>query len=367
MTTIQEELLGIIGKLDYAWYSDIKRLFDKVYDPIYKKAKITIPGYFRGYDPETGKDCEDEIVYFGLKEYCWEYDFERTGSVGDESPVEGRWVSKTIERIIAEHIKDLPSANLDGFTYSDKDLQKHYFVADAYSIVRAKIIEFQTQNQDTDYSSVLTYFLLRLRHNLYFHYGYYREKAHRVKRIEGSLLGTKSLEDTDINNNAAQPTLASMQETVKIELPDITDVPRLYIHEPDHSAAQTLEQLPTLFDKLKSNFKMYGIYELKMIKALQENRIENLIMKISENKLPYKIAMIHFLGIIDFLETQHFKIKERMYEEIGRWFQSDKRAISGNIRALSATSEDNKKRYTANRYIETVKEDYNKIKLGLLP
>ncbi len=364
---MQVELFGIIGKLDYTWYSDIKRLYDKLYDPKIKKAKIIVPSYCRGYDPDTGKDCEDEIIYCGIKEFCWEYDFERIRTVGDESPVEGQWIITKIERIIAEHINDMPSANLDTYIYSDKDLQKHYIVENAYSIVRTKISEIKANSQDLDYLSVLTYFLLRLRHNLYSHYGYYRQKAHRVKRIEWLLLGTQPHANSQINQIAFQPNNAPKQESSEIQLPGIKDTDLQHISESDNSGKHTLELLPTLSETLKNNFKRYGLFELKMIKPLKADNIEKLIVKISENKLPYKIAMIHFLGVIDFLEVQHFKIKENMYAEIGRWFQSDKRAISGNIRVLSSASEDNKKRYTANNYTELVKEDYNKIKLGLLP
>lgn len=189
--TFQEELLGMIGKLDYTWYSDIKRLYEKVYDPKIKKAKITIPGYCRGYDPDTGKSCEDEIIYPSIEEYCWQYDFERLRSIGDESPAEGLWASVTIERTIAQYIKELPLADLKECRYSDVDLQKNYLIAYAFSVVKTKITELQEYADDSEYSSVLNYFLFRLRHRLYFHYWNFREKAQRVKNIEDLFLDTR--------------------------------------------------------------------------------------------------------------------------------------------------------------------------------
>src|SRR5271156_917946 len=108
--TIQDELLQITNRLDYSWYSDVKSMFlsEKEHDPKTKRAKIYIPG--RGYDPETGADCEDEFIYCGIREYCWEYDFENLRFDGDDTPTEGCWVSMSIEQTIAQYINDLPIA-----------------------------------------------------------------------------------------------------------------------------------------------------------------------------------------------------------------------------------------------------------------
>lgn len=197
MMTIQEELLKDANKLDYTWYCNLKKMFlsEQGYDPETKKAKIFISGHSIGYDPETGENCPDEIKYCRIKEYCWEYDFENLRIEENNSPTEGCLVSMSIEKTIATYLNDLSIADLKEFRYSDIDIQKHYFVASAYTIVRNKIIEFQESANDPEYTSSLTYFLLRLRDRLYFHYGKFKEKATRVSKIE-AFIGTIGIKAT---------------------------------------------------------------------------------------------------------------------------------------------------------------------------
>lgn len=275
--TFQEELLGIIGKLDYTWYSDIKRLYEKVYDPKIKKAKIIVPGYCRGYDPETGKDCDDEIIYCGIKEYCWEYDYERIRSAGDESPVEGWWVASVIEQTIAQYIKDLPLANLNDYQYSDIDIQKNDLVAGAYSIIRTKIIEYQSVSKDPEYSAVLTYILLRLRHNLYSHYGHFREKAKRVKRIEDFMLGKHSTEDNPITTQIPVPPLSeSIPEPNKVLFSD--PEPSHFLKQDRIDYREDFVKSAGLYENLKEVFVNADAYN-EAIEALKkgEGRIKPVI------------------------------------------------------------------------------------------
>ena len=74
---------------------------------------------------------------------------------------------------------------------------------------------------------------------------------------------------------------------------------------------------------LKNDFTKYGFYELDIVQKLQNNNADKLIEKINEGNLPYKIAMIHFLGFIEHLGKQYSKSKDEMFKKAWRyvWFE----------------------------------------------
>jgi len=120
----------------------------------------------------------------------------------------------------------------------------------------------------------------------------------------------------------------------------------------------------TKSDKLKIELSEYGFFELTTIKALSENNKQNLINIISANDLPYKIAMFDYLGFLKHLEKEYFQIKNKLYKEVSKWFDSDKdgRNVKGNIYVLSKSSKEDKTRYTAFKHKEKVIKDYEQLK-----
>lgn len=179
--SISEELLEVASKLDYTWYSDIKRMFlaEKKYDPVSGLVKGIFTGYFEYYDDNGNHIVDDGRVDFDLKKYCWEYDFENLRDPEDKSPVEGIRVAKQIEMIIAKYTAD--------FISPQDDVKKHNFVKSTFDVVKEKLFESGEAAKDNEFNDVLVYFVVQLKKRLHFHYGQYKEKANRINRADAFL------------------------------------------------------------------------------------------------------------------------------------------------------------------------------------
>ena len=120
----------------------------------------------------------------------------------------------------------------------------------------------------------------------------------------------------------------------------------------------------TKVDKLKAELYKFGFFELPNVKTLSEPNKQCLVELISNNGLPYTIAMFDYLGFLRHLETNYIPVKAKLNIEVSKWFNSDKdgRAIKGNIACLNEKTNENKKRYTAYKHKETVKNDYEMLK-----
>lgn len=76
--------------------------------------------------------------------------------------------------------------------------------------------------------------------------------------------------------------------------------------------------IETKTDILKKNLVRYGFYELEKVKSLSKQSKDSLIEKISEDGLPYAIAMFNFLQFIPFLEKQYFNTKYKLHIEVSK-------------------------------------------------
>lgn len=115
---------------------------------------------------------------------------------------------------------------------------------------------------------------------------------------------------------------------------------------------------------LKMQLSQYGFFELEKVSVLSEQSQFSLVEKISNNGLPYAIAMFDYLQFIRDLERKNFERKYKLNREISKWFDSDKqgRAVKGNISSLLNNTNENKKRYTAHTHKENVTNDYELLK-----
>lgn len=127
--------------------------------------------------------------------------------------------------------------------------------------------------------------------------------------------------------------------------------------------APVLPRLETKAEILESSLRKYGFFELKPVIALVAKSQLKLVELICNNRLPYQIAMIQFLGFIDHLAFHHFREKYKLNKELSKWLNSgDERAVKGQISSLLPGSKENKSRYTAHLHKETVKNDYQALK-----
>ncbi|WP_250255692.1 hypothetical protein [Chryseobacterium sp. Marseille-Q3244] len=131
----------------------------------------------------------------------------------------------------------------------------------------------------------------------------------------------------------------------------------------NYNSKQT-EQLKTKAQILSESLYEYGFFELEKLKQLSEKNQKILIQLISENKLPYIVAMLDYLNYFSYLEKNHFTNKSKLYSEVAKWFNcaKDGRTIKGNVYSLLKNSTENKKRYTAFKHKEKVIKDYEELK-----
>lgn len=126
----------------------------------------------------------------------------------------------------------------------------------------------------------------------------------------------------------------------------------------DHTSKATEE-------KLLEEMSKYGFSDLPSVSVLSKESQVELVRLMVTNGLAYAIAMFDHLGFLKLLSKKYF---ETIYErncEIARWFDSDTkgRSVRGMTGSLHKPYVPGKgKRYNANKYIETVKEDYQKLK-----
>lgn len=129
-------------------------------------------------------------------------------------------------------------------------------------------------------------------------------------------------------------------------------------------AALPPQQLKTKAEILKEQLSKYGFFELEKVKVLTEKSKFSLVENISENGLPYAIAMFDYLQFLQYLEKKHFDTKYKLNKQVSKWFNSDKegRGVKGNISSLLEYTTENKDRYTAYKHKENVIKDYELLK-----
>jgi hypothetical protein len=122
----------------------------------------------------------------------------------------------------------------------------------------------------------------------------------------------------------------------------------------------TYDSLITKTDYLKAKFKEYGFYTLEKVSVLSEQNADLLLKKLIDNRLPYIVAMIDYLGFIKHLSKEYFPTSKNLDKKISEWFKSDKdgRTVRGNRNSLLKPD----KRYTANQHKENVQKDYQSLK-----
>lgn len=117
-------------------------------------------------------------------------------------------------------------------------------------------------------------------------------------------------------------------------------------------------------EKLREVLSPFGFFELPLVRVLKQDSQEKLLELISSQSLPYKIALIDYLGFIEHLKKNHYPIFYELSNKISSWFDSDKdgRSVRGNFYSLIPNSTENKKRYTAHIHKQIVQKDYEALK-----
>lgn len=135
----------------------------------------------------------------------------------------------------------------------------------------------------------------------------------------------------------------------------------------DNKKEATIEIIPSKSTKLKDELTKVGFFEMDYTKTLTDTQKDKLIQLINDKELPYKIALLDYIGFIDYLHKQHYTLRQDLYKRLAEILSVTERGVKGNILVLVKKSKEDKKRYTAYKHKEKVKKDYQNIKSGVLP
>lgn len=129
------------------------------------------------------------------------------------------------------------------------------------------------------------------------------------------------------------------------------------------SADTTKAAVSKATSELDSSLRPYGFFTLPKVAALSIENQQKLIELISENLLPYKVAMLAEIGFIEYLLKKHFTSKKAFYAAFSPLLTpkgNDKtgRGIKGNLSTLSEITTEDLSRYTAYQHKQQVKNDY---------
>ncbi|MCX6243686.1 MAG: hypothetical protein NTU98_03185 [Bacteroidetes bacterium] len=125
--------------------------------------------------------------------------------------------------------------------------------------------------------------------------------------------------------------------------------------DPDHEVDITETK------RLKTSLAKYGFNNIQKVKDLSVNSRDKLIEFLVTNDLPYKVAMLDYLGFIKFLEFEFGATKTNLHRNLADILSSTTRAVKGNINVLNPISKEDRMRFTTHLYRETVKNDYQKL------
>lgn len=115
-------------------------------------------------------------------------------------------------------------------------------------------------------------------------------------------------------------------------------------------------------ESLKKSLMDYGFFDLPLVQALEPEKRTKLIYELHSNEIPFRIAMLDYLGFLKNLIKVNFNTKKEMYNYLASIFSTTGRTIKGNVAVLDDFSKENRCRYTAHNFKQQVITDYQQLK-----
>jgi hypothetical protein len=170
------------------------------------------------------------------------------------------------------------------------------------------------------------------------------------------LLEKKLISEVDINK--------LIKKLRRREVGGYSDKPRKLLELVLQEISNEAQKENSKLDLLHSNLFQHNFADLPKVKCLNPQSRRKLIELINDNDAAYAVAMMNFLGFIDYLDGHFFQSKTERNKKLANWLNVAKsgRSIKGNISVLNPRSDENKKRYTAHIHTVTVTNDYEKLK-----
>ena len=119
---------------------------------------------------------------------------------------------------------------------------------------------------------------------------------------------------------------------------------------------------PGITEKLHGKLKKFAFFDLPPVVALSRQKQKQLVRLIASSGLPYKIAMLEFLGFTTQIEKVYSATKAESYLLLSDILGFPLRSVKGNMLVLNPNSKENRTRYTSCFYEKDVEKDYQKLK-----
>ena len=275
--TIQEEIISLIGKLDYTWYTRVNDLFvaEEGYDHDTKKVKRIVPDFYSHYDQETGEgDTSDWIVNSGVEEYAWDYSHidypwfddrpetekEKLPALDSKLPVQGYIISRHLLKVISDNINESPDV-----------IQQDQFITKVLTIVNGKVKETEKIYRDTEYSTVALHFYKSFRADVSDEYRHIRRNADKQRNFQTFLESDFWADAQDTNYNSDEQVIRNILKPLsgkwlKIEIMKSGDFDKLIsntIHFIE-SKGESIEEksMPFRTNKISADFIRYTFNSL---------------------------------------------------------------------------------------------------------
>ncbi len=275
--TIQEEIISIVSKLDFEWYTNIKNLFEKEqgYDVKTNQIIRSEKNFYQFYDEETNElDESDWEINCGIEEYAWDYsciEYPRFGDINEidddklsaqyvELPVQGQITSHHLLKIISDYINE-----------SSDVIKQDEFISKLLTIVSGKVKEIEKTNIDTEYSKVALHFYKSFKAEVSGEYRHIRRNADKQRSFQTFLESDVWVDTQDTNYNSDEQVIRDILKPLrgiwlKIEIMKSGDFEKLIsntIHFIESKGASIEEKLmPIRTNKVSEDFIRYTFYTL---------------------------------------------------------------------------------------------------------
>ena len=106
--------------------------------------------------------------------------------------------------------------------------------------------------------------------------------------------------------------------------------------------------------------KPYGFFKLKKVQALSQNKQLKLIRKIQTAEKPYQIAIIHYLGWLEYFSDNRISKTDRA-NFFADLLKINTRDVKGYINALNNNSKEDQERYTSRLFVPDAEKFYTSL------
>lgn len=222
------------------------------------------------------------------------------------------------------------------------------------NLIASKHSDFSTDRQHKEATYIFQYMLTAL-------IKCYLEIQHHFSAHihEDDLLDISEIYSSILNKPTPDITFIKQVQMIQIEHTETIN-PQHEETDPTY-AVQYAQDKHTIFMEKVSP---YRFVELPKYSALNQTAQNRLTKEIIENPVHYSVAMLNFLGYMEYLKKTYSLSKEKIYKHISQALKTDVRTVKGNCLVLNPNSNEDRYKYQADQYSKKVEQDYNKILAG---